>query len=203
MDVAAGETAAAPIPLELTAVTTSVTVTAADSARIGSLRAIRAIHDDHAIHGGSRPECERKSREPAAPRPRSGPRPRRANQYEGRALHAGRMAGEFRERHRSGDRRRSDEPAYRRGVVGAGDLESLRPGVRKIHGRRFQRRNQTREHGQVSSLDPKPVSASFGNATATSSASNPSLRALPLPVRWSGTGSRSPSRSNTASCEHR
>ena len=112
--------------------------------RIRGLHAIRAIHDDHASDGGGRPEYKRKSREPAAPRPRSGPRARRAYQYERRALHAGRMAGEFRERHRSGDRRRSDEPADRRGVVGAGGLESLRPGVRKIHGRGLQRRNQTR-----------------------------------------------------------
>ena len=145
VDVAAGETAAAPIPLELTAVTSfSDGDRATDSAVSAVSDAIRAIHDDHAIDGGGRSEYKRKSREPAAPRPRSGPGARRAHQYERRALHAGRMAGEFGERHRSGDRCASDEPADRRGVVGAGDLESLRPGVRKIHGSGFERRDQTR-----------------------------------------------------------
>ena len=162
MDVAAGETAAAAIPAGAYDGDEFGDRDCDGLRRISGLRPIRAIHDDHAIDGGSRPEYKRKSREPAAPRPRSGPRAGRAYQYERRALHAGRMAGEFRERHRSGDRRRSDEPAYRRGVVGAGDLESLRPGVRKIHGRRFQRRNQTRQPGHVSFFDSKSVSASPG-----------------------------------------
>ena len=105
VDVAAGETAAAAIPLELTTVTSSVTVTARDDSAVSTVSDASAQSTtitQSTVEAA--PNRNEQSREPAAPRPRSGPGAGRAHQYERRALHAGRMAGEFGERHRSGDR---------------------------------------------------------------------------------------------------